>query len=1689
MQQKSLKQLKELESKLKSPLASKDALIKLLTQAANFLSELDQSPRASTLDLLQPFFNMFAKPELLKHRDRDVKLLVATCICEITRITAPEAPYNDEVLREIFALIVGTFSGLSDTSGPSFGRRVVILDTLAKYRSCIVMLDLECYDLIKEMFRIFFSVARDDTPENVRIAMETIMVVIIEESEDVPEDILLIILSSLGRDKKDTNSSARKLAMDVIKLTAGKLEPEVKQFLISSISGDGKSSDKHIDFYEVIFDIYNCAPNILLGVIPYLTGELVTDQVDVRLKAVNLMGDLFAVPGSSISDEFQPIFSEFLKRLTDRVAEVRMAVLENIQSCLLSNPSRPEASQIFSALQERLLDFDERVRKQVVSVICDMMCYDMRSVPVETFKLIAERLRDESVLVRNYTMERLAEIYRLDRSTVSDAAANTEFDWIPGKFLRCYYDKDFRSDTIESILGVSMFPSEFSTKSKVKHWVKAFAGFDKVEVKALEKMLEQKQRLRHEMQKYLSLRQTCQSEDGPEYQKKVLLCFKVMSHFFPEPSKAEELFQTLDQINDVNIWRILTTFLDSDTSSHLACVLRDDLLKILGENHCLYDFLSALSVKFSYVLFDKEHVQELLLEASVQKADGNYLHMLSCMSILAILSQYCPSLFSGAEKDVMSLLKDDSEIIREGILHVLANAGNTIKEQLAVSSSRNQAKYAVHALAAITKDDGLMSLSVLYKRLVDMLREKTHLPTVLQSLGCIAQTAISVFETRETEIIEFIRTQILNRSSKVEDVDKTSWDDRSELCSLKIFAIKALVKSYLPIKGTHLRPGIDDLIEVLKNLLLYGEISKEIISSMTDKAHLKLASAKAILRLSRCWDQKIPVDVFHLAVKSIEVKFPEVKKLFLGKIHQYLKDGVLDGKYACAFITNMAGSQTSEFEEDKRNLLDVIQMYNQTKAGQLALLNDTSLTIDYPDSILPYFIHFLSHHSLPNIDECKDLKAYDQTYRQLHLFIALLVYGDEDNKLSNRKKEYERITAISSIILSIKSSEDVVDAEKSKNSHAICDLGISIIKRLVQKEDAVSEVASSVTLPSVLYKPIAKTEDTPDEAVGRTWLADESSLAHFNSLKLDTDEIDNLENEEKDNENDNMVPLGKIMKSLKSRGSKGKRLEKKSPLAKIQSTEQDVDVLKMVREINLDNLGSPSNGHRPSPSENKKVSRSFDKRKRPNGTDTTPIPVPKRRRSSVSAVGTSIRSKSSAKPSARVSMKHLPANEMDSDSLCDSGEKLSSEKSKADCPESDMLVLCLKRKGGTSKRKGKTDGLGSGGRSVKKADYNDSKRSADIDVADEDGAKTPVGLGSSKKRKRRSVAVLAKCMSKDGEIQPADLVGCRIKVWWPLDKTFYEGVVKSYMKKTNEHVITYDDGDVEMLSLDKERWEPVDNDAKSGKEANVSKKSKPSGESSKRTGSSTKKGAKSKISSKRTSSSTKKDVKSEISTIIVLGLKSPMMKTKKEQNKEVEESKSESVDSYVKEELNESDIEPTNSSQSDDADNDDLKKDETGKMQEDEVDSEKKQVYEDPGNTTEPEETGKPDDEMEDIATTTSQDGPKSLKQGNPKAENKDAKASEQEQESKETYNDSKSPQLDNPNTTPSSPAKLDNKEHVEAESHQKFKVRYVRRDTLHLTHRASPIPESAAPTDRSGLPQLRLTLYPANCSTTGELV
>lgn len=80
---------------------------------------------------------------LFRHPDREVRLAVTQCIAHVMRITMPHDPYNKDIMKEVFQLIVESFQGLSNIHNPSFGKVVRILESVAKIRACVIMLGLD----------------------------------------------------------------------------------------------------------------------------------------------------------------------------------------------------------------------------------------------------------------------------------------------------------------------------------------------------------------------------------------------------------------------------------------------------------------------------------------------------------------------------------------------------------------------------------------------------------------------------------------------------------------------------------------------------------------------------------------------------------------------------------------------------------------------------------------------------------------------------------------------------------------------------------------------------------------------------------------------------------------------------------------------------------------------------------------------------------------------------------------------------------------------------------------------------------------------------------------------------------------------------------------------------------------------------------------------------------------------------------------------------------------------------------------------------------------------------------------------------------------------------------------------------------------------------------------------------------
>ncbi|CAH2067941.1 unnamed protein product [Thlaspi arvense] len=228
------KALIEAGNSLLGPHSSTDELLTLLDKTETLLRNVDQDQPLSMQNALIPSKNALVSLDLLSHPDSDVRVSVVSCLTEILRITAPEAPYSDDLMKEVFRLTIEAFEKLADTSSRSYSKAESVLDSVSKVKSCLVMLDLECDDLILQMFRMFLQIIRSDHPQAVFSSMEMIMITILDETEEVSTDLLDTLLASVKMEKQNVSPMSWGLAEKVLSRCARKLKPYIIEALKST---------------------------------------------------------------------------------------------------------------------------------------------------------------------------------------------------------------------------------------------------------------------------------------------------------------------------------------------------------------------------------------------------------------------------------------------------------------------------------------------------------------------------------------------------------------------------------------------------------------------------------------------------------------------------------------------------------------------------------------------------------------------------------------------------------------------------------------------------------------------------------------------------------------------------------------------------------------------------------------------------------------------------------------------------------------------------------------------------------------------------------------------------------------------------------------------------------------------------------------------------------------------------------------------------------------------------------------------------------------------------------------------------------------------------------------------------------------------------------------------------------------
>ncbi len=136
-------------------------------------------------------------PAILLHSDRGVKAYAACCLVDLLNLYAPEAPYEDHELVDIFKFLTVQLSrGLKSPNDTYFPQYFHVLESLSTVKSVVLICDLPNADgLITTLFRDFFALVRKELSKQIESFMADILCALIDEAPSVPSECVDYILA------------------------------------------------------------------------------------------------------------------------------------------------------------------------------------------------------------------------------------------------------------------------------------------------------------------------------------------------------------------------------------------------------------------------------------------------------------------------------------------------------------------------------------------------------------------------------------------------------------------------------------------------------------------------------------------------------------------------------------------------------------------------------------------------------------------------------------------------------------------------------------------------------------------------------------------------------------------------------------------------------------------------------------------------------------------------------------------------------------------------------------------------------------------------------------------------------------------------------------------------------------------------------------------------------------------------------------------------------------------------------------------------------------------------------------------------------------------------------------------------------------------------------------------------------
>lgn len=551
-------------------------LLRRLKLLAAELKELQQEDVEKKS--IVPKAQELANSQLLGHKDAGVRSYALLCIVDVFRLTAPNAPYKMNQLKEIFAHIISSIiPALADPLDPYSQQHQEILHSLSDVKSIILVSELPGSDsLVLNLFTNCFDVmsgnmrgsGRDPLSKSVEFNMTGMLIAYLDEAQTLPSGVIDILLAqflradpilSAGSKKGDVHawqvplevSPAYNMARSVCNSVTEKMARHVGQYFNSvlidasqSMRGAkiGKSKGRKRayedsdddsesglltppsdeDLHEVqkahrlLRELWRSCPEIIRNVVPQVEAEIATENLPLRVMAVETIGDMIAgigaagpppppvldpaaYPSQSIDPYKAPVsqnvflvpaaplafstaypsaYQSFFDRHRDKAPLVRAAWVTEVGRIVVTSGGgkgldSEQEPKLIRCLADMLLDTDEKVRLAAIQAVTQ---FDFQAVlqklgslggvttPGSVLCNLADRIKDTKPNVRSASVELLGKIWGVAAGAIAENGERVRemLGAIPSRIFEAMYVNDKSLNALVArVMFDSLLPTNF----------------------------------------------------------------------------------------------------------------------------------------------------------------------------------------------------------------------------------------------------------------------------------------------------------------------------------------------------------------------------------------------------------------------------------------------------------------------------------------------------------------------------------------------------------------------------------------------------------------------------------------------------------------------------------------------------------------------------------------------------------------------------------------------------------------------------------------------------------------------------------------------------------------------------------------------------------------------------------------------------------------------------------------------------------------------------------------------------------------------------------------------------------------------------------------------------------------------------------------------------------------------------